>query len=597
MSVVSRSLFLSVFRFYGNNLYFPFFLLLNYLLFLFFICFFADTIEIWVIIRNLMENYDVIIIGGGATGAGTLRDCSLRGLKAILIERSDIATGATGRNHGLLHSGARYAVTDQESARECIGENQILRRVASHCVDPTDGFFISLPGDDLSFQSTFVTACLQAGINAEVIDPQEALALEPSMNPAVIGAVRVPDGSIDPFRLAASNIRDAKSHGAQVLTYHLVTGLIIEQDTVVGVHVLNCKTKETADYYAPVVVNAGGIWGAHIAADAGIKISMFPAKGALLIYGHRVNKIVLNRCRKPSDADILVPGDTICLIGTTSTKVPYNQIDDMHVLPEEVEILRKGARELSPILEKTRILRCYAGVRPLVAKDDDPTGRSVSRGIVLFDHEERDGLKGFLTITGGKLMTYRLMAEKATDLVCRKLHIEKECSTATLRLPGSREDKETILKKIYTMPVTISESMIYRHGDLAEKISGKDVSSTSLVCECEEVTAGEVRYAVEHMDVTNLIDLRRRTRVGMGTCQGEFCACRALGIMGKLRQLSPEKEREDLAVFLNERWKGVYPIAWGDSLRESQYAAWVYQSVCGLEDEAEGSSTQKNEKQ
>ena len=150
---------------------------------------------------------------------------------------------------------------------------------------------------------------------------------------------------------------------------------------------------------------------------------MFPAKGALLIYGHRVNKIVLNRCRKPSDADILVPGDTICLIGTTSTKVPYDEIDNMYVLPEEVEILRKGAQELSPILEKTRILRCYAGVRPLVASDDDPSGRSVSRGIVLFDHEKRDGLKGFVTITGGKLMTYRLMAEKATDLVCEKLHV------------------------------------------------------------------------------------------------------------------------------------------------------------------------------
>ncbi|MFA6769509.1 MAG: FAD-dependent oxidoreductase, partial [Parabacteroides sp.] len=118
-----------------------------------------------------MNEYDVIIIGGGATGAGTLRDCSMRGLRTVLIERSDIATGATGRNHGLLHSGARYAVTDQESARECISENQILRRIASHCVDETDGFFISLPDDDLSFQTKFVKSCQSAGIRADVIDP------------------------------------------------------------------------------------------------------------------------------------------------------------------------------------------------------------------------------------------------------------------------------------------------------------------------------------------------------------------------------------------------------------------------------------------
>jgi len=532
-----------------------------------------------------MNEYDVIIIGGGATGAGTLRDCSLRGLKAALIERSDIATGATGRNHGLLHSGARYAVTDQESAQECISENQILRHIARHCVDQTDGFFISLPDDDLAFQNKFVESCLKAGIRADVLDPKEALSLEPSMNPSAIGAVRVPDGSIDPFRLTASNIQDAKAHGATVLTYHLVTELLHRQGVITGVRATDMRTGEQTELHAPIVVNACGIWGAHLAQMAGVKISMFPAKGALLIYGHRVNKIVLNRCRKPSDADILVPGDTICLIGTTSTKVPYDEIDNMYVLPEEVEILRKGAQELSPILEKTRILRCYAGVRPLVASDDDPSGRSVSRGIVLFDHEKRDGLKGFVTITGGKLMTYRLMAEKATDLVCEKLHVNKKCETAHIKLPGSREDKETTLKKLYSMPVSIQESMVYRHGDMAEKMSKNNTINNSLVCECEEVSYGEVSYAIDHMDVHNLIDLRRRTRVGMGTCQGEFCACRAIGILAKQKQICPTREKEELIAFLNERWKGVKPIAWGDSLRESQYASWVYESVCGLGDE------------
>ena len=97
------------------------------------------------------KDYDVIIIGGGITGAGTARDCAMRGLRVLLLERGDIATGATGRNHGLLHSGARYAVTDVESAAECIRENQILKRIASHCVDDTGGLFITLPEDDLSY--------------------------------------------------------------------------------------------------------------------------------------------------------------------------------------------------------------------------------------------------------------------------------------------------------------------------------------------------------------------------------------------------------------------------------------------------------------
>ena len=151
-------------------------------------------------IKNDNE-FDVIIIGGGITGAGTARDCALRGLKVLLVERNDIATGATGRNHGLLHSGARYAVTDQESARECIEENMILRKIARHCVEETDGFFITLPEDDLDYQAKFVQSCNSAGIKAEIIDPKEAIRLEPSVNPSITGAVRVPDGSVDPFRL------------------------------------------------------------------------------------------------------------------------------------------------------------------------------------------------------------------------------------------------------------------------------------------------------------------------------------------------------------------------------------------------------------
>ena len=161
-----------------------------------------------------MNEFDVIIIGGGATGAGVARDCALRGISALLIERDDIATGATGRNHGLLHSGARYAVNDRESAEECIKENMILRRIASHCVEDTGGLFITLPEDSLEFQAKFIESCLSAGISAEAIDPKLALALEPSVNPTLIGAVKVPDGSIDPFRLTAANVLDARLHSS-----------------------------------------------------------------------------------------------------------------------------------------------------------------------------------------------------------------------------------------------------------------------------------------------------------------------------------------------------------------------------------------------
>lgn len=529
------------------------------------------------------KDIDVIIIGGGATGAGIARDCSRRGLRSILLERYDIATGATGRNHGLLHSGARYAVTDAESARECIEENIILKKIARHCVEESDGLFITLPEDDLAFQSKFISACQSAGINAFAIDPKLAIQKEPSVNPTLIGAVQVPDGTVDPFRLTSANILDAQQHGARILTYHEVIGLIRDKDTVTGVKVYDHKQHRVYDIYASIVVNAGGIWGQHIAEYADLRIKMFPAKGALLILGHRINNMVINRCRKPADADILVPGDTISLIGTTSTRVDYGEIDDMKVTAEEVEILLREGEKLAPQLINTRMLRAYAGVRPLVASDDDPSGRNVSRGIVLLDHAKRDGLNGFITITGGKLMTYRLMAEWATNLVCEKLANTSLCTTAKEPLPGSHHSAEETLKKVISLPATIRGSAVYRHGDLAVQLADDNCLNTSLVCECEVVTAGEVRYAVESLNVKNLIDLRRRTRVGMGPCQGELCACRAAGLLERYKVSTPSQSYSQLSNFLNERWKGIKPIAWGDALRESEFTSWIYQEICGLE--------------
>ena len=533
------------------------------------------------------KTYDVIIIGGGATGAGIARDCSLRGVRSLLLERSDISTGATGRNHGLLHSGARYAVTDHESAVECIREYMILRKIAAHCVEETDGLFISLPEDGLEYQSVFVEACRKAGIRADIIDPAEARRLEPSVNPALVGAVRVPDGAVDPFRLTSSNILDAKAHGAEIRTYTEVRELLREQDRIVGVRAYDHRAHCDVTFRAQVVINAGGIWGHGIAAKAGITVNMLPAKGALLIFGHRVNNMVLNRCRKPADADILVPGDTISLIGTTSSKIPYDQIDNMIITPDEVDILLREGEKLAPQLAQTRILRAYAGVRPLVASDDDPSGRTVSRGIVLLDHAQRDGLEGFITITGGKLMTYRLMAEWATDLVCKKLGIDTVCRTAEIPLPGSTESRREVDRKLRNKPLAQRRSTIARHGALATKIGDGDSIRNSLVCECEEVSIGEVEYALENLSVNNLVDLRRRTRIGMGTCQGELCACRAAGIMGRRDPICARRAKADLVHFLNERWKGMEPIAWGDTLRESEYTTWVYESVCGLTDETE----------
>ncbi len=550
--------------------------------------------------KKLDKDYDVIIIGGGATGAGTARDCALRGLSVLLVERFDFTAGATGRNHGLLHSGARYAVTDPESAEECIRENIILKRVARHCVEDTGGLFITLPEDDLAFQKTFVEACGKAGIETEVISPDEALRLEPAINPELTGAVKVPDGAVDPFRLTTANVIDARRHGADIVTYHEVTGFLRTGDRIEGIIMRNVRTGEETAATGKVTINAAGIWGHLVAKKAGIEINMFPAKGSLLIFGHRVNNKVINRCRKPANADILVPGDTICLIGTTSDRIPFDQIDNMDVTPEEVDVLLREGQKLSPTLAYTRILRAYAGVRPLVAADNDPTGRSISRGIVCLDHAKRDGVEGFITITGGKLMTYRLMAEEATDMACRKLGAEgKKCETAHLPLPGSEQSASEIerhdkkrekeyVDKVYTRRMHIIElpteqlAAEGRHGTLSEEIQFLNNVDEAMVCECEQVSVGEIEFAIEKLHVHNLINLRRRTRLGMGTCQGQLCACRAAGLLEKADHCA-DRSMADLCSFINERWKGMYPVAWGDTTSETQFTSWLYNGVAGLE--------------
>lgn len=528
--------------------------------------------------------YDVIVVGGGATGAGTARDCAKRGLKVLLIERLDFTAGATGRNHGLLHSGARYAVTDHESATECIKENMILRKIAAHCVEETGGLFVTLPDDDLDYQKTFIESCLSAGINAQQLDPKDVIRMEPAVNPDIIGAVSVPDGAVDPFRLTTANVLDARLHGADVLTYTEVIELLQENGRITGVNVRNNISGEEMDIHSRIVVNAGGIWSHGIAKKAGITINMFPAKGALLIFGHRVNNMVINRCRKPADADILVPGDTISLIGTTSSRVPYDQVDNMEVTQEEVDILLNQGCQLVPSLSWTRILRAYAGVRPLIADDSDPSGRKISRGIVCLDHATRDGAEGFITISGGKLMTYRLMAETAADMVCRKLGVDAKCTTHIDPLPGSAPQNE-IEKSGKKHIISMSTGQLAaqeRHGSLSTNIKYGSELDDALVCECEQVSVGEIKYAMDALHVNNLVNLRRRTRMGMGTCQAGICASRAAAILGT--KYGNDRALNDLRSFLQERWKGIRPVAWGRSLAESYFTSWIYKGVCGMKD-------------
>ncbi len=234
---------------------------------------------------------------------------------------------------------------------------------------------------------------------------------------------------------------------------------------------------------------------------------------------------------------------------------------------------------------RTRILRAYSGVRPLVASDNDPSGRSVSRGIVLLDHAQRDGMEGFITITGGKLMTYRLMAEWATDAVCRmagKHHPLYHGRSPAARFTGANGKYPA---KIISLPTPLRGSAVYRHGDRTPSRLGDSRQHRSLVCECEAVTAGEVKYAVENLGGQHPARPAPPHPDWHGDLSGGLCACRAAGLLQRFNVTTPAQSLTQLSEFLNERWKGVQPIAWGDALRESNSPAGSYLGLCGLPQE------------
>ena len=169
----------------------------------------------------------ILIVGGGGTGGALAHDLSLRGLRVTLVERGELTSGTTGRHHGMLHSGGRYAVNDRESAVECIEENTILRRICPGSFESNDGLFVAVEDEDMEYLQPLLDGCEAAGIPAQRLTPGEALALEPNLNPELKAAVRVPDGSMDAMRLPLRFFATAQHNGATIRPYTEVKALLV----------------------------------------------------------------------------------------------------------------------------------------------------------------------------------------------------------------------------------------------------------------------------------------------------------------------------------------------------------------------------------
>src|SRR5260370_1328092 len=188
----------------------------------------------------------VIVMGGGCTGAATAHDLALRGLHVTVIERGEVASGTTGRNHCLLHSGARYCVTDQESAIECVEENTILRNIMPDLLELNDGLFVAVREEDLAFKERFLEGCAACHIPAHDIPVKHALEMEPFLNPKTLATVQIPDGVFEPFRFCLAFLATARLNGAVVRTYTEVEELICSGKIVTGLKAKDFRTCKCA---------------------------------------------------------------------------------------------------------------------------------------------------------------------------------------------------------------------------------------------------------------------------------------------------------------------------------------------------------------
>jgi glycerol-3-phosphate dehydrogenase len=322
----------------------------------------------------------------------------------------------------------------------------------------------------------------------------------------------------------------------------------------------------------------------------------------------------------PADGDIIVPIHTVAVIGTTDVKV--SDPERLRIEPWEVELMLAEGEKLAPGISQARVLRAWAGVRPLYQEGFVGESRDATRALTLLDHRTRDGLSGFLTITGGKWTTFRLMAETTLDKACEQLGTRRPCITAETPVPGAEPGH-------YWLGHRLAEVEEHR-------LQGE------LVCECELVTRAMLEQAALHNPTVTLDDLRRDVRLGMGPCQGGFCTYRAACILHELagQPAAPPGEaagggdKQDdgpdawsvahmqspghvasagqanaapsllamtgmpavepgllLRDFLQERWKGLTPILWGQQLRQERLDELLYLSLMNVDHLPDGDAS------
>ncbi|MDQ6691283.1 MAG: FAD-dependent oxidoreductase [Candidatus Dormibacteraeota bacterium] len=514
--------------------------------------------------------HDAVVIGGGVTGAGVARDLARRGASVLLLEKDDYGGGTSGASSWMIHGGPRYLEFDWRTTRLSCEDAGKIVAIARHMVHRVVFLLPVLAGDKHNIERLETAMEVYdrfqplKGSNPHIrLTAGEARRLEPGLTDQLLGAMTMEEWGVDPHRLTWANVQDAVEHGATAANHSRVIGIIRDGRQVLGVRYRG-PDGGVHEARAKVTINATGPWSPGVAGMAGLEVKLRPAKGIHLVYDRRISNYAISADGVDGRGLLLVPHGNFTLVGTTDDDF-YGDPDDIEVMPDEVDYILQAFDRILPGLRGHRAIRATAGVRPTIYRwrsyEDD-----LSRRHELVDHETRDATPGLVSIIGGKLSMYRLMAEETADLVCRKLGLEQPCTTGTAPLPGNEVAAEPAaeLAGRYGITALAAARLQTRQGCRAARVfDGR--RDPGLVCRCEPLTASELGYAARTEQVRTLADAFRRVGLASGPCSGALCVERAAEVIGRELDWSPSQRREAAEEFRAQLWLGRAPVMdqWG----------------------------------
>jgi len=531
------------------------------------------------------ETFDVLIIGGGVTGAGSARDAALRGLKVALVEREDFASGTSSRSSRLIHGGLRYLEHGHLGlVFESSIERQRLLRLAPHLVRPLAFIWPVYAGARVPRWKLNAGLMLYDALSLfrnvkgyRRLNARQVHAAEPGLRTENLkGGARYYDAATDDARLTLANAVGASEAGATVLNHASVTGLVLEDGQARGATVVDHLTGQEVTVRARAVVNATGPWSDEIRrldAPSGSSPAVRGSKGVhLSVPRERLNHRDAFTLLSPKDGRVMfvLPADNFTIIGTTETSTRAHPAE-VRASEADVAYLLESANAFFPEARLTRadVVSAWAGIRPLVASGYH--GAQADAGSASREHAIDVSPSGVLAISGGKLTTYRVMARDVVDAVERHLGQPRHRSpTDALPLPGGDIrglDAEFAAARAEVGDEATAIHLVRSYGSRWRRVwalTREEASLARPLAEGLPYRAAEAVWGVTHELVHTLSDLLiRRLKVAFETRdQGHAAARVAAEVMAPRLGWDAAETQRQLDVYAADALRifGVDPV-------------------------------------